>query len=218
MKKLLLFDIDCTLIDTGGAGIAALKEAACELFGAEGPELDLAGSTDEGIVRGMLDHFESDLTLEGFYQSYLTKLGPSLADFSGRILPGVSELLAKLESENAYMGLLTGNIAAGADAKMRYYGLEKYFGFGAYGDDHWDRNELGSVALERARKHYGCDFSPENTVVIGDTPKDIACGKAMGSLTLAVATGKFSVAELAGYQPDLTVETLDCEEVFELLR
>ena len=74
MPRLLLFDIDCTLIDTGGAGMAALKEAACELFGAEGPELDLAGSTDSGIVGGMLEHFGSDLSLEDFYQVYLTKL------------------------------------------------------------------------------------------------------------------------------------------------
>lgn len=219
MSRLLLFDIDCTLIDTGGAGMAALKETACELFGAEGPELDLAGSTDSGIVGGMLEHFGSDLSLEDFYQVYLTKLGPNLAAFSGRVLPGVETILSDLERSEATLGLLTGNIAEGAKAKIVHYGLDGYFpiSVGAYGDDHHDRNLLGPVALQRASAEYGKDFQSANTVVIGDTPKDINCGKAMGAVTLAVATGGFSVDDLAGYGADLTVQDLTSPEVREFL-
>jgi phosphoglycolate phosphatase len=220
MPRLLLFDIDCTLIDTGGAGMAALKEAACELFGAEGPELDLAGSTDSGIVGGMLEHFGSDLSLEEFYQVYLTKLEPNLGSYTGRVLPGVVSLLSELEKTDATLGLLTGNISKGAKAKVDYYGLESYFSIsvGAYGDDHHDRNKLGPVALQRANAECDRDFSAQNTIVIGDTPKDIACGKAMGALTLAVATGGFSVDQLSSYEADLTVPDLTSAEVREFLK
>ena len=219
MSRLLLFDIDCTLIDTGGAGMAALKETACELFGAEGPELDLAGSTDWGIVRGMLEHFGSDLSLEDFYQVYLSKLGPNLASFSGRVLPGVESILSDLKKSEATLGLLTGNIAEGAKAKIDHYGLDDYFSIdvGAYGDDHHDRNQLGPVALGRASSMHGIDFRAEQSVVIGDTPKDIACGKAMGAATLAVATGRFSVADLASHEADLTVVDLNDPRVADFL-
>lgn len=190
--------------------MAALKEAACELFGAEGPELDLAGSTDSGIVRGMLEHFGSEMGLEDFYQIYLQRLSPNLQSFTGKILPGVRDLLDNIEKSDATLALLTGNIAHGAKAKIDHYGLDEYFSIevGAYGDDHHDRNLLGPVALERASVIHGFTFQAENSVVIGDTPKDIACGKAMGAATLAVATGRFSVEELSGYGADLAVEDL----------
>ena len=220
MSRLLLFDIDCTLVDTGGAGMAALKQTATELFGAEGPELDLAGSTDWGIVRGMLEHFESDMQLEDFYRAYLEKLAPNLAAYTGQVLPGVTELLDEIEGSDAVLGLLTGNIAHGAQAKISHYGLDGYFSIdvGAYGDDHHDRNQLGPVALERARAMHGIDFQAEQSVVIGDTPKDIACGQAMGATTLAVATGRFSVAELEGFGADLAVVDLSDPRVSPFLQ
>ncbi len=210
MSRLLLFDIDCTLVDTGGAGMAALKQTASELFGAEGPELDLAGSTDWGIVRGMLEHFDSDMQLEDFYDLYLKKLAPNLGAFDGKVLPGVKDLLDEIVDSDAVLGLLTGNIAHGAQAKISHYGLDGYFSIevGAYGDDHHDRNQLGTVALHRASSIHGVDFQANQSVVIGDTPKDIACGQAMGAATLAVATGRFSVAELEGFGADLAVEDL----------
>lgn len=217
MSRLLLFDIDCTLIDTGGAGMEALKQTARELFGADGPELDLAGSTDSGIVRGMLDHFDSDLSLELFYQTYLNYLPTNLESFTGRVLPGVTSLLDRLVEDEITLGLLTGNIAQGAWGKLDHYGLSDYFAFGAFGDDHHDRNRLGPVALDRASQHCGRTFQADNTIVIGDTPKDIACGKAMGAITLAVATGGFSVDALAEYTPDYVVEDLESSEVFEML-
>ena len=219
MARLLLFDIDCTLIDTGGAGMAALKEAACELFGAEGPELDLAGSTDSGIVRGMLEHFGSDMELEKFYQVYLQRLASNLHSFAGKILPGVTELLDEIEQSSASLGLLTGNIADGAKAKIEHYGLARYFSIevGAYGDDHHDRNLLGPVALERACSIYGIAFRAEDSVVIGDTPKDIACGKAVGAATLAVATGRFPVEELQACGADLAVKDFSDSRVRSFL-
>jgi phosphoglycolate phosphatase-like HAD superfamily hydrolase len=216
MSRLLLFDIDCTLIDTGGAGMKALKEAACELFGAEGPELDLAGSTDSSIVQGMLDHFGSHLTHEDFYQAYLRYLPKNLAVFTGKVLPGVDFLLDTLQSKGISLGLLTGNIERGAWDKLEHYGLSDYFAFGAFGDDHHDRNKLGPIALERAMKTMETEFLPEHTMVIGDTPKDIACGKAMGATTLAVSTGGFSIAELVAYGADYAVEDLASPGVVEI--
>ena len=196
----------------------ALKDAACELFGADGPELDLAGSTDSGIVTGMLEHFGSDLELETFYQVYLRKLPVNLDLFTGKVLPGVDALLGNLRGEGAALGLLTGNIADGAWEKLIYYGLRDYFPFGAFGDDHYDRNLLGPIALERAQQYYGRNFQANQTVVIGDTPKDIACGHAMGAVTLAVATGGFTMDELAAYEPDYVVENLTAPEVLQILR
>ena len=195
----------------------ALKQTARELFGAEGPELDLAGSTDSGIVRGMLEHFSSDLTLDAFYEVYLSKLPSNLDSFAGRVLPGVDFLLDSIMRGDDTLGLLTGNIAEGAWAKLSYYGLSDYFTFGAFGDDHYDRNLLGPVALDRANQHTEYIYQGENTIVIGDTPKDIACGKAMGAVTLAVATGGFSLAELIAYGADYAVEDLKSAEALDIL-
>lgn len=213
--SLWLFDIDGTLVDTGGAGMKALQEAAIERFGDTGPELDLAGSTDSGIVVNMLAHFgvpEHPDELERFYGFYLERLEWNLVHggFSGGVLPGAEDLLDRLAAGGAAtVGLLTGNIAGGAAAKMRHYGLDHHFGFGAYGCDHADRNLLGPVALERAAEHSGRTFSPEETLVIGDTPKDIACAHAMGARCLAVATGSFSAEELRDAGADKVIEGLD---------
>jgi phosphoglycolate phosphatase-like HAD superfamily hydrolase len=130
--------------------------------------------------------------------------------FPGRVLPGVVELLDDLSrSAGITVGLLTGNIAGGAAAKMRHFGLDRHFSVGAYGCDHADRNLLGPVALERAAGHAGRSFSPAETVVIGDTPKDIACARAMGAPCLAVATGRFSVDELRDAGATRVVATLE---------
>lgn len=212
--SLWLFDIDGTLVDTGGAGLLALKEAAVERFGGEGPELDLAGSTDSGIIANMLAHFgvpENPDEIERFYAFYLERLEWNLVHggFEGRVLPGVTELLDRLaEDDDATVGLLTGNIAGGAATKMRHYDLDHHFGFGAYGCDFVDRNLLGPVALERASEYVGHNFSAEETLVIGDTPKDINCAHAMGSKCLAVATGRFSAEKLRASGADMVMESL----------
>lgn len=212
---LFLFDIDGTLVDTGGAGMASLKEATCEIFGHRGPDLDLAGSTDLGIVANIHHHFAVEPTRERFdayIDVYLARLNWNLTHgrFNGHVYPGVHELLAELTARpGVAVGLLTGNAAGGAAAKMRHFGLADYFPFGAYGCDHADRNRLGLYALERAASHAGRTFLPANTWIIGDTPKDIACAHAIGARCLAVATGSFSASELMANGADQVVETLE---------
>ncbi|NQX00449.1 HAD hydrolase-like protein [bacterium] len=212
---LFLFDIDGTLVDTAGAGMAALNETTREIFGHEGPPLDLAGSTDLGIIAHIHSHFEIEPTrqrFDAYLQVYLERLDWNLAHggFAGRVCAGAPELLAALGAHpDATVGLLTGNAAGGAAAKMRYFGLAAHFPFGAYGCDHADRNQLGPIALERASVHAGRMFRPEETWVIGDTPKDIACAHAVGARCLAVATGPFSTAQLEAHGADQVVETLE---------
>lgn len=212
---LCLFDIDGTLVDTGGAGMKALQEANIEVFGHEGPPLDLAGATDLGIINGLLSHFGIEPTrdrIDAYFEVYISRLDWNLAHggFPGKVFSGVVEILTALSGDQRIAtGLLTGNTAAGAASKMRHFGLHGYFPFGAYGCDHADRNLLGPVALQRAAAHASRDFSPAETWIIGDTPKDIACAKAIGARCLAVATGRFSVAELEMAGADVTLDSLN---------
>lgn len=212
---LYLFDIDGTLVDSGGAGMAALTEATREIFGQDGPVLDLAGSTDLGLVANIHAHFEIEPTRERidlYFQTYLVRLDWNLTHggFPGKVLGGVTALLADLAARpDTTIGLLTGNIAHGAAAKMRHFGLAAHFPFGAYGCDHADRNRLGPIALERAAAHAGRTFLAAETWVIGDTPKDIACAKAFGARCLAVATGRFSAGELAACGADQAIDSLE---------
>lgn len=212
---LYLFDIDGTLVDTGGAGMVALEQTTLEIFGEAGPALDLAGATDMGIVIGICRHFSVEPTAEHithYLALYQQKLDWNLAHggFPGRVFDGAVVLLEELAVRpHATLGLLTGNTAGGAASKVRHYGLARYFGFGAYGCDHPDRNRLGPIALNRAASHAGRDFTPEETWIIGDTPKDIACARAIGARCLAVATGRFTTDELTACGADHVVETLD---------
>lgn len=212
---LYLFDIDGTLVDTGGAGMVALKDATREIFGADGPPLDLAGATDLGIILGIHAHFDVEPTpasIDTWFTLYQQRLDWNLTHggFPGRLLGGVAGLLDELTARpGATLGLLTGNIAGGAASKVRHFGIASFFPFGAYGCDHHDRNRLGPIALERAAAHAGRSFTAEETWVIGDTPKDIACAHAIGARCLAVATGNFSVEELEARGADRVVESLD---------
>lgn len=211
---LYLFDIDGTLVDTGGAGMRSLQEASLEIFGHTGPTLDLAGSTDLGVIAEIHAHFEIEPTAErvdAYFSTYLKRLDWNLANggFPGKVLDGVVELLAELSKRpGVTLGLLTGNIAGGAASKMRHFGLEAYFPFGAYGCDHADRNRLGPIALERAAMHSSRTFSPNEVWVIGDTPKDVACARAIGARCLAVATGRFSEEELSACGADIVAPSL----------
>lgn len=212
---LYLFDIDGTLVDTGGAGMAALNEATREMFGHEGPALDLAGSTDLGIIANIHAHFEVEPTPErilAYFEIYHGRLDWNLSHggFNGHVFGGVAEILTELGSRGgSTIGLLTGNTAGGAARKMRHYGLSAHFPFGAYGCDHADRNLLGPVALARAAAHSGRNFTAAETWVIGDTPKDIACAHAIGARCLAVSTGSFSAEALEMHGADRVVESLD---------
>jgi len=193
--------------------MSALNEAALEVFGSEGPPLDLAGSTDGGIVRGLFEHFKMpyDAALEEkFYQVYLPKMERNLNDasFGGKVLAGAIELLNSLQDEGHTLGLMTGNIERGAIVKASHYGIAEYFSFGSYGDDHWDRNKLGPIALARAEEASGKTFTPDEILVIGDTPKDVACAHAFGVKCVAVATGAFHEAQLEACGADRVIPDL----------
>lgn len=212
---LYLFDIDGTLVDTGGAGMTALVETTTAIFGDSGPKLDLAGSTDLGIVLGIHAHFNVEVTqerIDAYFAVYQQRLDHNLAQrhFNGKAFEGAVSLVNALASTpEATLGLLTGNIASGARSKVNHYGFGNYFPFGAYGSDHHDRNLLGPIALERAMAHTGRSFTAANTWVIGDTPKDIRCAHAMGARCLAVATGQFTASQLRDHSADAVVESLD---------
>ncbi len=211
-KRLLLFDIDGTLIDSGGAGLQALKGVLKEQFGISDDlrGIEVAGKTDAAIVHQILRKQEialSDENVAAFLDLYAEFLGRELPLRKGALLPGVQQLLPRLQvrSQNV-LALLTGNIERGAKLKLEYYGIWDFFEFGAFADDHHDRNELGPFAQRRAREKHAINFPAEAIDVIGDTPHDIACGKAIGARTIAVATGSFSRAQLAEHQPDELVD------------
>jgi phosphoglycolate phosphatase-like HAD superfamily hydrolase len=207
-RRLFLFDIDGTLITSGGAGEAALVGAMRTRFGVEEDfrGIVLAGSTDSVIARALLEKHGLAATPEniaGLLDSYLHELAGRMPAHSGRVLPGMLAVLDALTaSPDAVVALLTGNLVRGAQIKLRHYGIWDYFEFGAFADDHHDRNELGKFAGARAVEKHGCEFPPGQIFVIGDTPKDIECGRAIGARTVAVATGIHSRDELAAHAPD----------------
>jgi len=223
-KRLLLFDIDGTLIHSGGAGVHALKSAFTERFGITDDlhGIEIAGMTDSGIVISILNKHKIPATNENvsaFLDSYVHFLSLELPRRVGNLLPGVLELLEKLKSRpHLVLALLTGNVSRGAQLKLEHYGVWHFFEFGAFADDHHDRNRLGTVARARAKEKHGRQFSASEIDVIGDTPRDIACGKAFGARTIAVATGTWSRDQLTKYQPDFLIDDLsDVEGIIDTL-
>jgi phosphoglycolate phosphatase len=208
MKHVLLFDIDGTLIQSGGAGMAALREAMRTAFGVPEPTdaVPVHGRTDRGITRDFLLHHGFDDSEEHwrkFREAYLAHLPGLLATRRGNVLPGVRELLDQLaQREDVAVGLLTGNTQAGAHIKLSHYGLTEYFSFGGYGDEHLDRDDVARMALAQARGHLVSVLDLNRVWVIGDTPADVRCGRAIGARVMAVATGGHSVEDLAASRPD----------------
>ena len=207
-RRLLLFDIDGTLITSGGAGEQALKDAMSARFGVveDLQGVSLAGSTDANIAVQLLRRHGLDPEPENIaalLDEYLTHLPSRMTERNGFLMPGIISLLEELHTKpEAVLGLLTGNVERGAKIKLTHYGVWHFFEFGAYADDHHDRNELGKFAQARAFAKHGEEFPPERIYVIGDTPRDIECGRAIGAQTVAIATGQYSLEELSVYKPD----------------
>ena len=213
-RRLFLFDIDGTLITSGGAGEAALKDAMRSRFDVE-EDLDgiiLAGATDARIARELLEKHSIAVSAENvaaLLDTYLGHLNERIGRHDGKLLPGIVPLLKVLsERSDAVLALLTGNVIRGAEIKLTHYGVWDFFEFGAFADDHHDRNELGKFARARALERHGEEFPPSRIYVIGDTPKDIECGRAIGACTVAIATGHYSSDQLRDHAPDFLFEDL----------
>lgn len=222
MKKLILWDIDGTLIRTNRSGIIALVRAFAQLHGREPAmgEVDVAGRTDRWIIGRMLEANAveaSTANIHAVLESYLQLLGSELSARSGQVLPGVHALLETLHRrDDVVQALLTGNVERGARIKLEHFNVWHYFKFGAFGDDSHLRNDLGPHALRRAKERHEIDFVPERVFVIGDTPHDIECGKVIGARTIGVATGMYSLEELTAHAP--TAAFKDFADTAALLR
>ena len=226
--KLVLFDLDGTILWTDGAGRRAMTGALLEVFGGHGPQsYAYDGKTDRQIVRDLMrfeGHGDShiDDRLPTLLDLYLAKLETELRDpaHARVLLPGVGELLDALEQrEDVILGLLTGNVAPGAAAKLRAVGLDPArFRVGAFGSDHEMRPELPAIAQRRAREALGLEIDAADMFVIGDTPADIECGRGAGARTIGVATGRYGVDELRAHGADVVFEDLgDTEAVLEAI-
>ncbi|MFN7953561.1 MAG: HAD family hydrolase [bacterium] len=209
--RLVLFDIDGTLVMSGRIGSRAVRRAFHDLFGIEDATRGFFfdGKTDPGIFRELLArhglaHRDTAAERARFFRRYLEVLDDERARAdTGHVHPGIHELLAALESiPSVAVGLLTGNIRAGARIKLERFALWERFGFGAFGDDAETRDELVPIALERAASARGARFDPVRTYVIGDSERDIQCARAGGAVAVAVATGGTPLAELARRSPD----------------
>jgi phosphoglycolate phosphatase-like HAD superfamily hydrolase len=215
--RLLLFDVDGTLVSARGAGRRALRAAFEAVYGTAGgiDQYDLRGQTDPRIVFDVMEAAglqteEIRERLDEFFEAYLRGLAAELGDGRSVVtLPGVAALVPRLARErDAVLGLLTGNIEAGARLKLEPTGLWPYFRVGAFGSDDMDRRRLPSLAARRAQALLGHRFLPQDVVVIGDTPRDVECARAFGAAAVAVATGMYSRAELEAAGPDLLFDDL----------
>ncbi|MFO0804442.1 MAG: haloacid dehalogenase-like hydrolase [Gemmataceae bacterium] len=204
----ILWDIDGTLIRSGGAGKDAMEGALRDAFGLAEvkDEVPYSGRTDRAIARDLLrvhglDASESNQTK--LQEAYLAKLPDSLRLRGGNVLPGVADVLAELRPRtDVLMGLLTGNIRRGARVKLGHFGLWDFFACGGFGDEHFDRDDVARMAYREVCLHRGCEVNPADIWVIGDTPLDVQCARAIGAKAVAVATGWHPVEELAACQPD----------------
>ena len=219
-RKLLLWDIDGTILHTGKAGEAALGHAMEKLHGmTRGLQgLEIAGRTDKWIVEQLLareglPHGEREIAR--FLDEYVERLAEELPRRQGGLHPGILGILEEAHRRpDLVQGLLTGNIEKGARLKLSRYGVNHFFEFGAFADDSSVRNELGPHAQRRAHARHGEEFPPERIYIIGDTPHDVACARAIGAKAIAVATGSFSVEQLQACGADAVFTDLAHPERF----
>ncbi|HVX42199.1 MAG TPA: HAD family hydrolase [Gemmatimonadaceae bacterium] len=226
--KLVLFDIDGTILLTDGAGRRAIHRALDEVFGTTGPaDHRFDGKTDPQIVRELMrlaGHHDAhiDDRMDALLDRYVAYLEAELraAPEGVRVMPGVYDLLDALDAHrDVVLGLLTGNLIDGARAKLAAAGIDpERFQVGAYGSDHETRAELPAVAQQRAREQLGLELHGHDIVVIGDTPADMTCGRAVGARAIGVATGHYSVEDLRVHGAYAAFEDLsNTAEVVEVI-
>jgi phosphoglycolate phosphatase len=205
---IILFDIDGTLVRTGGAGKAAMEAGLRAAFGVEyiNDTVPYSGRTDRAIARDLLAVHGIDPTPANqrtLSEAYLAQLPGSLTKHGGKVCPGVGELLAALGGQSdTILGLLTGNVRAGARAKLGHFGLWDHFACGGFGDEHFDRDDVARMALAEVRSHLGRAVDPADVWVIGDTPLDVKCARAIGAKAVVVQTGWHHRDELVACCPD----------------
>ncbi|MBN2043045.1 MAG: HAD family hydrolase [Candidatus Aenigmarchaeota archaeon] len=226
MNKIILFDVDCTLMDIPGLGKRTFPPMFREVYGKDtdfSPQaqgladqaivykyMTLAGLTKEEIeakmqeaIRVLIEVFKRDIE----------------KDLNQFILPGVRELLKKLKDDGYRLGLLTGNLEDIAWEKMRRANLEGIFEFGGFGSDAVERDDLVPIARRKAERVLGMDISPENIIVIGDTPKDVSCAKVSGAKFIGVSTGHFSKEDLESHGAEIILPDLsDTEKVMKTIK
>jgi len=207
-----LFDIDGTLLSSGGAGKAAMEAALGSEFGIGNVTdgVPFSGRTDRAIAGDLFrlhDVEDSPQNWQRFLAAYLRQLPACLVSHNGAVLPGIAALLECLAGRgDVAVGLLTGNVRDGARLKLGHYGLFHHFAFGAFGDDHLERDDVAREALAVVRTYLkGGAVDLERIWVIGDTPLDVRCARSIGARVVAVATGWHSLELLAAAQPDLLV-------------
>ncbi|WP_439626544.1 HAD family hydrolase [Gemmata sp.] len=219
---ILLFDIDGTLVRTGGAGKGAMEHALQTAFGVREVRdtVSYSGRTDRAIGRDLLRVHGIDPTPENqtrLHEAYLAELPVRLKTHGGEVCPGVTELLGELRPRSGVvLGLLTGNVRVGARHKLNHFGLWDFFACGGFGDDHFDRDDVARTAVSEVRAHLKREVAAGDVWVIGDTPLDVQCARAVGAKAVAVATGWHPLEELASHAPDYALA--DLSNPAELLR
>ena len=217
MDRLILFDIDGTILNTGGGGKWAMVDALKEVFGRDAPHegYRMGGKTDtqiciELMTTAGLSEAEVRSKLDTVWTAYLAGMRRRLDEgLETKVCPGVREVVHRLHADpRALLGLLTGNIRAGASVKLGAAGLDGYFKIGAFGDDHHDRRKLADIAVGRGMQEAGRAFRGKEIVVIGDTPNDILCGQHLDVRTVIVATGFYRADQLRPHNPDHLFDTL----------
>ncbi len=215
--RLLLFDIDGTLVLTGGAGKRAISRAFHELFGVADAfaGVSLSGRTDRYLVEQGLERSGVPVTADALArvrERYLMRLAEAIhepAHGIQAVLPGITRLLDALDDHaHVHCALLTGNYEAGARIKLEYFDLWRRFGWGAFGDDHAERDRIALAAVAEAPARGVALHDPRHAIVVGDTPFDVSCARAAGARVIAVATGGHTTGELRECHPDAVFEDL----------